>query len=453
MSWKDWSRVYFIGIGGIGMSALARFLNQQGVEVQGYDRMETSLTRNLVKEGIQVWYKEDAERVSGSWDAVIYTPAIPKDHAEMKAVSPEVLLLKRSELLGQISKTYRLWAVAGTHGKTTTSTLLAHTLVQLNEDPLAILGGIYSGWNSNLYHGKSDLMVTEADEFDRSFLQLKPQWSILNSIDPDHLDIYGTPEEMEKTYLQYLQGHDSKGGILIFDKAFDKLKHRWSSQTRLLTFGENEGSDYRLLEVGSSEEGHWMRWSVQDKERKHLVPMPGKHNALNALATLAILDQNGLDVEAGMEALKSFQGISRRFETRYRKKGVIIIDDYAHHPTEVNAAIQTARSLYPNHQLHVVFQAHLYSRTEDFMDGFAEALSEADVFYSCELYPAREKPIPGVTGQALFNKVKADLKFFSKKEEIVRNIEISEKSVILVLGAGNIDSIITDIIKKIGKED
>jgi UDP-N-acetylmuramate--alanine ligase len=443
--------IYFLGIGGIGMSALARYFNDKGCRVAGYDRTRSELTAKLEAEGMSIHYNIDPKNLDAEWDLVVYTPAIPAVHAELAYAKEKGLaVMKRSELLGLISKDHSTIAVAGTHGKTTTSTILADILVRLGADPLVFLGGIHAGWKSNYRSGKGPLMVTEADEFDRSFLHLHPYYSILNSVDADHLDIYHDPGRMLETYKAFLKGHPEGAKVLVQEEVLKHMDLEGLDHVDLLTFGYSELNDYRLLSTELRKGQYWMRWSKAGETFEVQCGLPGRHNAMNTLGALALVDRMGCDLGAAQEVVAEFEGIHRRFEVRYSDHERVIIDDYAHHPNEVKAAITAARESFPGYKLKVVFQAHLYSRTRDFMKEFAEALSVADVLFTCEIYPAREEPIDGITGEALFDKVEAKEKYYRRKKDLPDIIDLQKQEVLLVLGAGNIDSIIDEVIEKIG---
>lgn len=435
------------------MSALARYCLDHGSQVSGYDLTATPLTRTMEKEGMDIWYVPRPEKLDESIDLIIYTPAIPADHPELaQARTTGHQMMKRSEFLGAIAKPYKVIAVAGTHGKTTTSTILAQMLVGSKIDPLVILGGIYQKWNSNYYVGQGEYLLTEADEYDRSFLTLKPEISIINSLDSDHLDIYESEENMISAYEEFIFGHLRHSTIVIFDQAFTQLSDQAKNHVSYIRFGEQPDSEYRVNKLSIIEGKMKMTWQMQGKCFETFLPLPGMHNALNTLSAIAVSQTLGEKIENIEKKLMEFGGVSRRFEKKWEKDGVVIIDDYAHHPTEVKAAIDTAKRLYPDKNIQVVFQAHLYSRTRDFLEEFAEELSQADVFYSCELYPAREEKIEGINGRVLFDKVKVNRKYFGSKEELPQMIKHEHNDVILVLGAGNIHLIIDKLIEVFDKE-
>ena len=443
--------IYFLGIGGIGMSALARYFNDMGCQVAGYDRSRSELTSKLQNEGMAIHYNIEPSHLDRDWDLVVYTPALPSDQEELVYARERGLtVMKRSELLGLLSKDHSTIAVAGTHGKTTTSTILADVLVRLGADPLVFLGGIHAGWKSNYRPGKGPLMVTEADEFDRSFLHLHPYYSILNSVDADHLDIYGDPGKMLETYKAFIKGHPEGAKVLIQEDVLKHMDLEDLDHVDVLTFGYGESNDYRLLSTELRNGEYWMRWRAAGQTYQVQCGLPGRHNAMNTLGALALVDKMGCDLDAAQEVVAEFEGIHRRFEVRYSKEGKVVIDDYAHHPSEVKAAIAAAREFFPGYKLKVVFQAHLYTRTRDFMEEFAEVLSDVDVLYTCEIYPAREEAIEGITGEALFEKVKAKEKYYRRKKDLPDIIDLQKQEVLLVLGAGNIDSIIDEVIRKIG---
>lgn len=442
---KDIKTVYFVGIGGIGMSAIARYFHGRGVSVHGYDKTATTLTRKLEQEGMTIHYTEDVSAIPTQVDLVVYTPAVPAEHAELQYFRANGFpLKKRAEVLGIISRGMRTIAVAGTHGKTTTSTIVTHLLRSGGVDCTAFLGGIAGNFDSNYVHGQSEWVVVEADEYDRSFLQLSPDLAVITSMDPDHLDIYGDPESMLETgFLAFARRLESEGRLWVQEK----LEGHYTNFENVSTYGLNGGryrSDNLRVENGFfTFDYHNPKVSMEGLQ----LSLPGAHNVENATAAITIALELGVNEAAIRRALRDFKGVKRRFETIYRDEQRVYIDDYAHHPSELRAAIGAARMLFPNKRITGVFQPHLYSRTRDFADGFAEALDQLDEIVLLDIYPAREKPIPGVNSELLLGKMKNEQKQLTQKGALLEIIKEKEPEVLLTLGAGDIDTLIEPIAK------
>ena len=445
-------KIYFIGIGGIGMSALARYFMGRGIEVYGYDRTETELTRALALEGMVIHYTDDVTYIPNNVDLVIFTPAVPKDHSELLYFQQNhTPILKRSEVLGLISRSMKCIGVAGTHGKTTTSCLLTHILRVGGVDATAFLGGISLSIGSNFVQGQSDWVIVEADEYDRSFLRLSPNIAIINSMDPDHLDIYGDEKTFRQAFRDYTQ--KVKPGGQVFKKRGLILRGSKNIDVNWSTYGLKKG-DYRAVNL-RVENGFFV-FDYKSPKGDILnikTTLPGQHNIENATAAIAVAQMLGVTSEKVKEALATFEGIKRRFQFIYQNdnQGLTFIDDYAHHPTELNAAILAARTLYPNRRLIGIFQPHLFSRTNDFRDGFAAALDKLDETILLDIYPARELPMAGVTSEILFNKMHNPNKILTTKAElmsVLRNhfsaLDLSNTT-ILTLGAGDIDTFVAPI--------
>jgi UDP-N-acetylmuramate--alanine ligase len=464
MELNQLKKIYFIGIGGIGMSALARYFIGRGVEVHGYDKTETVLTQSLAAEGMRIHYTDDVSMIPEGVDLVIYTPAI-KELAELTWFKErKTLILKRSEVLGLISRGMKCIGVAGTHGKTTTSSLLTHLLRVGKVDVTAFLGGISLSLGSNFVQGKSKWVVIEADEFDRSFLQLSPQMAIITAVDPDHLDIYGDEKTFREAFGLY-QWRIKKKGICFTKLGAKVLKPRglWMSPEaeKEWNFGQFEETSYGLGKgkykaVKVRVENGFFVFDYKSPMGDILnikTTLPGEHNVENATAAIAVAQHIGVSAEAIKQALATFKGIRRRFEFIYRNDNqqVTFIDDYAHHPTELAAAIRAARTLYPNRRLIGVFQPHLFTRTRDFQDGFAAALDSLDETVLMDIYPARELPIEGITSDMLLNKMINPHKRRANKEnllDILRGVlgeNALENTTILTLGAGDIDTFVKPI--------
>lgn len=441
------------------MSAIARYLHSLGANVYGYDKTETHLTQALEKEGITVGYVDDVKYIPEGIDLVIYTPAIPKSHKQYNfLLSSEIPVIKRAKALGWISQTAKTIAVAGTHGKTTTSSMVAQMMKDGQKSFSAFLGGISYGLGSNYINNGDEWIVVEADEYDRSFLHLSPDIAILLSMDADHLDIYGDHQVMKAGFWDFIL-KIKRGGKLIFKSGLEgKFPHDWQEELRLnevswVTFGAEEANV--KVENVRVEEGRFVfDYTSKDHSIMGIVSgLPGRHNLENASAALTVGHLLGIDSITLSHSLEAFQGIFRRFDRLYEDEHLVYIDDYAHHPTELNAAITAARELYPEKKLMVVFQPHLFSRTRDFVEGFAEELSKVDELILMEIYPAREEPIPGITSEIILSKVTSERKdIINDHEKIIDRIKEFPEGVILTLGAGDIDLLRNPIIKMLSKK-
>ena len=465
MNFSELNKIYFLGIGGIGMSAIARYFKSRGMEVFGYDKTETTLTKKLVNEGMTIHYDEDLSQIPDGVDLVVWTPAVPMDHKELVYFqSTDIPVKKRAEVLGIISRNNRTVAIAGTHGKTTTSSLVTHLLRTGGVDCTAFLGGIALNYESNYVEGKSDWVVVEADEYDRSFLHLSPNVAAIMSMDPDHLDIYGDMEKMhESGFKAFVQKVDINGTVYVKSTLAQFFENQ-----KVETFGVNEGM-YRAENV-RVEDGWFVfdfvapvagiSWeafpagnggSVGNRSHEEIrwsdikTAMPGRHNVENAVVAIAIALQLGVTEDAVREALTTFKGIKRRFEFIYRNDKQVFIDDYAHHPTEIKAAVNAARELYPGKKLSGIFQPHLFSRTRDFQNGFAEELDELDEIFLMDIYPARELPMPGVTSDIIFDKMKNPNKHKVTLKNVVGFLKDKKIVVLMTIGAGDIDTVVEPI--------
>jgi UDP-N-acetylmuramate--alanine ligase len=450
MKLESIKKIYFVGIGGIGMSALARYFNSRQVEVYGYDRISSPLTEKLESEGMQIHYEEAVHLIPEGIDLVVYTPAVPNEHAELQYFwNNNYQVLKRAAVLGIISRGMKAIAIGGTHGKTTTTSITTHILKTSGIDCTAFLGGIAENFQSNFVEGKSEWFVVEADEFDRSFLHLNPQISAVLSMDADHLDIYGNEQMMHQTFDEFVNKTNHHGTV-VFKKGLpltvtDKMIDKYA----MMTFGHESG-DFQIKNV-RVENGYFVFDVASPIENidNLAFTLPGKHNALNSLVGIAIAQQLGASSDNIRTALKTFKGIKRRFEFVVRGDlnagQKVFIDDYAHHPSELNAAIDAARQMYPNRKLTGIFQPHLYSRTNDFQDGFAAALDELDEIYLLEIYPARELPMKGVTSEIIFNKMKNPNKHLVQKSNLLNELQLNGVEVLITLGAGDIDRLILPI--------
>ena len=446
---SDVRRVYFIGIGGIGMSAVARYFRSRGVTVSGYDKTRTQLTEALEGEGMEIHYTARPELVPDPAGDVliVYTPAIPKDFSELvKVRSGDYTLMKRSQVLGLISEAMRCVGIAGTHGKTTTTTIATYLMVTAGLDPSAFLGGIARDFAGNYVHGQSDWVVVEADEYDRSFLTLHPEIAVVLSTDPDHLDIYGDHDNMLETGFRAFARQIKPGGQLIV--RYDVADHFAELDEILVTtFGIGRG-DFCAQNIRVVNGA--FQFDLREPDG-HLIQnlrtaLPGRHNIENAVAACAVTRLAGGAEEYLREGLANFHGIARRFETVLRTDRLVIIDDYAHHPTELTAAIAAARELYPDSTIRGVFQPHLYSRTQDFAPGFARALDTLDEAIIIPIYPAREEPIPGVTSQLVYGMMKNEKRRLLTDTQMLEATAELTDGVLLLLGAGDIDALVRRVV-------
>ena len=440
------------------MSALARYFNSKGVAIYGYDKTRTSLTDELIAEGMKIHFEENVElvkseignlppggRAGKSETLVVYTPAVPSSHAELKYFSENKFsIMKRAALLGMLTKNNFTIAVAGTHGKTTTSCLLAHILTEAGKNCTAFLGGIAKNFHSNLVLSKdnsgSQVMVVEADEYDRSFLTLHPDAAIVTSIDPDHLDIYGDREKMNASYIEFV-GQLKDNGVLISRKNLglktDKKHIEYSASGNAGYRAEN----IRAIDHENIFDIQWQGGMVKDVSSR----MAGKHNVENTIAAFACAHYLGIQPEVIRDAIMKFTGVERRFDLRFKSDKVVYIDDYAHHPEELRACIQAVKELYSGKKITGIFQPHLFSRTCDFAEDFAEVLSLLDTLVLLDIYPAREEPIPGITSEIIFKKVKIVDKIMARREEVIPFLEKEQPEMILTLGAGDIDRLVEPI--------
>lgn len=439
--------IYFIGVGGIGMSAIAKYFKQQGKNVAGYDRVATPLTKSLQEIGIPINFTDTVEEIpseylSKSNTLVVYTPAIPKNHIQLNFFkNNQFKLHKRSEVLGEITKNSFCLAVAGTHGKTTTSAILGHILHENNTQATAFLGGIAENYNSNLILGDSKITVVEADEFDKSFLQLAPKIACITSMDADHLDIYGEPIALENAFKDFAakvsQTVFVKNGLPITGK----------------TFGINDNSDYRAENIRIENGKYIFNVKTPTEHIENIeINLPGKHNVLNTVAALAMANEFGISLQAIAKALLTFKGIKRRFSYVINTKNLVLIDDYAHHPSEINAVAQSVRELYPEKEVLAIFQPHLYSRTLDFAVDFAKSLAQFDQVILLDIYPARELPIEGVNSQWLLNKIANPNKQLVSKENLGECVSKTSAQIIVMIGAGDIGEMVQEIKSKLQNE-
>jgi UDP-N-acetylmuramate--alanine ligase len=474
---RDYNQAYFLGIGGIGMSAIARYFLQIGLPVMGYDKTPTPLTNALQAEGALINYNDQKDAlpmvVQNDIENTLFvlTPAIPKDHPQWNwLIDQNAIILKRSEVLGQIARGGYCIAVAGTHGKTTTSTLIAHLLHECNINFTAFLGGISANYNTNYLRktdgvnyqpgGNSDqhnvsinqsdenseakeIIVLEADEFDRSFHRLNPDLAVITAIYPDHLDIYGTPEAFEQAFVEFTHLIQPNGGLMIQED----LKIAIAKNVNTYTYGLDTSANYQAKNVHIN---HGDFCFTLTHNQTEIAPfrcgLPGHHNVQNALAALGICQGFlNLPIESLQKGIASYKGAKRRFEYVHKTENYVVIDDYAHHPEELNAIIGSVRTLYPDQQITGIFQPHLFSRTQDFAQGFADSLSRLDQVWLMDIYPAREKPIPGVTSDWLINMISNPNKSRVNPQSVLEKLQIEKPQILLILGAGDIDRIVQPI--------
>jgi len=442
--------VYFLGIGGIGMSNLARYFLSKGKKVAGYDRTGTPLTKDLVKEGAEIHYTDDVSLIpdyckNAHNSLIVYTPAVPADNKEMLYFKDNNFdMHKRAEVLGIITKSSKALCCAGTHGKTTTSSMLAHILKQSHLDTNAFLGGILKNYNSNLMlSDSSEFTVIEADEYDRSFHWLHPYMALITSVDPDHLDIYGTEEEYLKSFEHFTSLIQSGGALVM--KHNIKLSPKVKEGVRVFTYSQDKGDFHaENIKIGNGEI-HFDFVTPKETIKEIHLGVPIKINIENSIGSMALAWLNGATADELRHAMETFQGAKRRFDFLLKTDKLVMIDDYAHHPDELSASITSVKELYPDKKLTGIFQPHLYSRTKDFAPEFAKSLSLLDELILLDIYPARENPIEGVTSQIIFDKVTC-AKILCKKDELLPLLEKKDDiEVLLTIGAGDIDQLLTPI--------
>lgn len=449
---KDFEYIYFIGIGGIGMSNLARYFLLKGRRVGGYDRAESELTKKLTEEGALVHYDDDAKSIPTEFTnntntLVVYTPAVPSSHNELNYFkNNNFKVVKRAQLLGEITKYSDAICVAGTHGKTTVSSMVAHLFKQSHLNCNAFLGGILKNYNSNLILSeKSNYTVVEADEYDRSFHWLRPHIAIITSADPDHLDIYGSEESYKESFEKFTS-LIREGGHLIMKKGIT-LSTQENDKVKIWSYSEMEGDFHaENIRIGNGEI-KFDYVSPFGSIEKVSLGVPVKINIENSIAAMAAAELSGATPEEIRNAVSSFMGVKRRFEFHLKTNDVVYIDDYAHHPEELKAAITSIKALYPNKKLTAIFQPHLFSRTRDFADEFAQCLSQADDVILLDIYPAREEPIEGITSQIIYNKITSIEKNLCSKMDLLNLLVEKKPELVVTFGAGDIDRMIPEIIK------
>ena len=438
-------RVYFIGIGGIGMSALARFFKGRGATVKGYDRTETELTKKLVAEGIEVHYEDDINAIDKDTQLVVYTPAIPKEHKELNWYKDNgYAVYKRSDVLQWITESLFSVTVAGTHGKTTISTMIAYLLRETGYGCNAFLGGISVNYDSNYWSSEQQTAVIEADEYDRSFLKLRPDIALLTSMDADHLDIYGTAEEMENAFIQYTQNIKPNGTLLLKHGL-----HRSSEMkaSNIMTYSlQNDAADVYADNIMQKDGGYYFDVKSKDWEITGLhLPIGGMHNVENMVAAIAVTQLLKIAPTKVQAAIEGFRGVKRRFEYAVKTDKLVYIDEYAHHPEELSALIGSAKRLFPSKRCVVAFQPHLFSRTRDLADGFARSLDMADEVILLDIYPARELPMEGVTSKMITDRMGNPNHNILTKEGLLQYVKAAPLEVFITAGAGDIDKLVQPI--------
>lgn len=457
MSYQNY---YFLGIGGIGMSAIARFFKAKGYDVAGYDRTRSELTQQLEKEGIAIHYEDEVSLIPTLFKQpdntlVVYTPAVPADHSERLFFERHSFkLMKRAQVLGEITRQQKGICIAGTHGKTTTSTMTAHLLKESHVDCNAFLGGISKNYTTNLLLSqKSDYVVIEADEYDRSFHQLTPYMAVVTAADPDHLDIYGTPAAFRESF-EHFTSLVREGGCLIVKKGID-LYPRVQAGVKCYTYAVDQDADFKATNIRIANGEIIFDFHTPTEEIHNVrlgVPVPV--NVENGTAAMALAWLAGATAEELKAGMASFKGINRRFDIQYKSDKVVFIDDYAHHPTELKTSINSIKKVYAGRKVCGIFQPHLYTRTRDFAEGFAEALSLLDEVILLDIYPAREQPIPGVTSQIIFDRITAKKKTLCTKQELLGILEKKKDfDVLATFGAGDIDRLLPEIKQLLEKKN
>ncbi|MBS4012948.1 MAG: UDP-N-acetylmuramate--L-alanine ligase [Bacteroidetes bacterium] len=437
MELQSVNKVYFLGIGGIGMSALARHFLAKGVSVFGYDKTPSEITNSLINEGAEVHFTDSPELIPGNIDLIIYTPAIPKELNEFILLKDSGKpFYKRAEILGMLAEGKKTIAVAGTHGKTTVSTIIAHIFKTANINFSAFLGGISANYNSNyITNGDCEWVVAEADEFDRSFLNLHPDIAVITAIDADHLDIYKSKENLIESFRLFAQNIKPKGTLIIKNGLDTPLGYK----EKLINYHSCNQSDIYAQNIVIESGKYFSDFAGLIEGSNIHLGLPGKHNLENALAASTVSFCIGIKPELIFNALSTFKGVKRRFEICYNKNNTVYIDDYAHHPEEIKACINAARELYPNKKITGVFQPHLYSRTKDFANDFAKSLSNLDELVMLDIYPAREKPIDGVSSEIILKDVSIKDKSIITKQNLIDFLKTKDIELLLTMGAGDID--------------
>ncbi len=454
---KKISSVYFLGIGGIGMSALARYFKSIGVHVSGYDKTPTVLTGILEEEGIAIHFDDDISLIDRNAELVVITPAVPKDHKEYNyLLENNYIILKRSDVLGMITKDMVSICVAGTHGKTTTSAMIAHLLRHSGYGCNAFLGGIATNYATNFWAQDQDgsvingkeIAVAEADEYDRSFLKLFPDIAVITAMDADHLDIYGTAEKLEDAFIEF--ANQVKPGGLLISKFGLSRSNEFKTSDRISYSVDNNDADAYAENIRLNNGSYLFDMVIRKKQIKGIeLNMGGMHNIENAVAAITVVKNMGIEDERIIAAVAAFKGVKRRFEYVIKNENIVMIDDYAHHPEELRALITGAKELFPGKKCTVVFQPHLFSRTKDFADGFAEVLGLADEVILLPIYPAREKPVEGVNSEMIMSRMNHKKVQVLSKEAMVNEIKNNKPTFLITAGAGDIDKLIEPLSEAI----
>jgi UDP-N-acetylmuramate--alanine ligase len=451
MELTQYRSVFFLGIGGIGMSALARWCHLQGMLVRGYDRTETPLTQQLAGLGIHVSYSDEIPSDIMEVDLIVRTPAVPSDHPILLyAHAHTIPVLKRAELLGWISQSLKCLSVAGTHGKTSVTAMLTHIMKAAGNDPLAFVGGILKQYDSNVFAGNSAWMIAEADEYDRSFLKLQSYAAIVTAIDPDHLDIYGSIEAFHQGFIDFGKQVSTEGYFIVHESLRDYALSVQHPDT--IFYGTSALAEARISQVRSKGTESWFDFEFGDVKLQNLVlKVPGMHNILNAAAAITMALKSGVSATLLPAIISDFQGVRRRMDIRFVSDAVVYIDDYAHHPEEISAVLTSVRSIFPNHHLRIAFQPHLFSRTRDFQQGFAQSLELADEVLLLDIYPARELPMPGISMRSIADHMHTVQPIFSDLDTLAADLlnALPKPSVVMTLGAGNIDTTVYSIVKRL----
>lgn len=446
MKLNTYHNIYFVGIGGIGMSALAKYFHEQNKKISGYDKTSSDNTKTLEDLGINISYSDDIETIDpkylqSSETLVVYTPAIPNSNVILNYFnSNHFTVLKRSEILGMITKDTFCFAVAGTHGKTTTTSILGHLMFEANQNMTAFLGGISENYNSNLIQNGSETTVVEADEFDRSFMTLSPNFACITSMDADHMDIYGDKESLKQSFLDFSKNISNDGKLFVHE----------SLSVEGITYGIDSNADYAAQNIKIVEGAyHFDLKTPNSILRNFIFHLPGSHNLNNAVAALAMALEFGCTKEKLQKGLNSYRGVKRRFSYKIKEQSFVFIDDYAHHPKEIDAVYQAITEMHPNRKVTAVFQPHLFSRTQDFGEEFAHSLSVFDAVLLLEIYPARELPITGINASWLLEKITAPFKKLVTKSALFDVIKSIDNPVLVTMGAGDIGTLVEPLSKKI----
>jgi len=465
MNLKNLHSVFFLGIGGIGMSAIARWFNHIGVPVYGYDKTPSPLTEALESEGMQISYEDDSSivpepfKTSGADKLIVWTPAVPQTSKLHKYFEANGFAIKkRAAVLGMITRNMETVAIAGTHGKTTTSSIVAHLLKNAGHNTAAFLGGLTQNYKNNLIlhdegSTESPVVVVEADEFDRSFLHLHPDLSIVTSIDPDHLDVYGDAEQLMEGFAAFIRLTNPDGKLIIHQNAYEKIKQKEIGTTPIYLYGLHSGNIHAdNIKIGTT--SFSFDYIAADQRIDGLVlEVPGFHNIENALAAIAVAIHYGLSKEAIIDGIGTYKGVKRRFEKIYNSDRITYIDDYAHHPEEIKAFLQSVKAMYPDKKITAVFQPHLFTRTRDFASGFSKSLSLADEVILLDIYPAREQPIAGITSEMLLHEITSPNKCVISKDDLLTHLDQHTPAVLVTIGAGDIDRLVKPIEKWITDDE